>query len=146
MIGSWIFSKKFRIFPKLFFWIELKIKLKSTLYFTFCFDSILIWIILRLDILFVLFLKVSFLCIFLLITDKCLREPSVERTKILFETPALRLSIYLFVYLSTLLSIYQPTLYLPSIFINVYLLNYSFNYLHIYVAIYLVIHLFSSPF
>jgi len=36
-------SKKFRKFPKYYFSIEMKIKLKSTLYFDFCFVSRLIW-------------------------------------------------------------------------------------------------------
>ncbi len=43
LIGSWIFSKKFKIFSRHIFSIELKIKLKSTLYFDFCFVSKLIW-------------------------------------------------------------------------------------------------------
>ena len=43
MIGFQIFSKKIRIFPKDFCLIKMKIKLKSTLYFDFCFVSKLIW-------------------------------------------------------------------------------------------------------
>ena len=42
-MGSRIFSKKFRIFPKYLFSLEMKIKLKSTLYLEICFVLKLIW-------------------------------------------------------------------------------------------------------
>ena len=43
LIGSPIFSKQFRIFQNIFFSIEIKLKLKSTLWFDFCFVPKLIW-------------------------------------------------------------------------------------------------------